>query len=226
MVLTQTMSHQNSPGSATPDTVHRGRRWRTLRSRHSAEYCCTTCTPWDGWCSWHRWCAESRASYRFERFDSVDSLSNNTTAGFKDDGRKEVISRDLHSVTIIIRVKLIITSSSVSKENHNHFVWRRKQSPQFESVLWINFFTKTILPLPFHLSSFPLTSRFFTDEAVGGGRAGVGLETGHLRLLHVGTKSRIAGLSRQPSQAGVGEGWQVFPAPVWHVDLPQPNPGR
>lgn len=71
-------SYQNSPGSATPDTVRMGRRWRTRRSRHSAAYCCTTCTPWPGWCSWRSWCAKSRASYRDEHSDSVDSLRKQT----------------------------------------------------------------------------------------------------------------------------------------------------
>ena len=71
-------SYRYSPGSATPDTVRRGRRWRRPRSRRSAACCCTTCTPWPGWCSWRSWCVKSRASYRDEHSDSVDSLSSRT----------------------------------------------------------------------------------------------------------------------------------------------------
>lgn len=81
-------------------------------------------------------------------------------------------------------------------------------------------------PALFLLRSFFLTGRFFTDEAVAGGRAGVGFETGHVGSLQVGAEARVAGLSGQPSQAGVGEGWHVLPAPVRHVDLPQADPGR
>lgn len=55
-------------------------------------------------------------------------------------------------------------------------------------------------------ASFFLTGRFFADEAVAGGRAGVGFQTGHLGSLQVGAEARVAGLSGQPSQAGVGEG--------------------
>lgn len=78
MSVTLPPSYHCSPGSATPDTVHRGRRWRTPRSRRSAACCCTTCTPWPGWCSWRSWCVKSRASYRDEHSDSVDSLSSRT----------------------------------------------------------------------------------------------------------------------------------------------------
>lgn len=61
-------------------------------------------------------------------------------------------------------------------------------------------------PALFLLRSFFLTGRFLADEAVAGGRAGVGFETGHVGSLQVGAEARVAGLSGQPSQAGVGEG--------------------
>lgn len=70
-----------------------------------------------------------------------------------------------------------------------------------------------------------LTGRFLADEAVRGGRARVGFEAGHLRPLQVGAEPRVAGLTGQPAQAGVGEGGRVLPAPVGHVDLPQTHPG-
>ena len=70
-----------------------------------------------------------------------------------------------------------------------------------------------------------LTGGFFTDQAVGGGGAGVGFEPGGLRPLQVGAEARVAGLARRPPQAGVGEGRRVLPAPVRHVDLPQADPG-
>lgn len=42
---------------------------------------------------------------------------------------------------------------------------------------------------PIVLPSFSLTGRFFADEAVCGGRAGVGFQTSHLHPLQVGTES-------------------------------------
>ncbi len=176
-------SHQHSPGSATQDTVHRGRRWHTPKSRRSVAYCHTTCTPWPGWCSWHSWCAESRASYRDEHPDSVDSLSNGTNGERARDKSLDV---------------------------------------GWEVIYWRIKFRGS----PFLAHSFFLTSRFFTDQAVGGGRAGVGFKTSHLCPLQVCTEAWVAGLSRQPSQAGVGEWWRVLPAPVGYIDLPQANPGR
>lgn len=160
-------SHRCSPGSATPDTVRRGRRRRRPRSRRSAACCCTTCTPWPDWCSWRSWCAGSTASYRDGRSGSASSLSSGTGTVF-------------------------------NPHNLN----------KFGSFLLI------------------LTGRFLADEAVRGGRARVGFEAGHLRPLQVGAEPRVAGLTGQPAQAGVGEGGRVLPAPVGHVDLPQTHPGR
>ena len=59
-----------------------------------------------------------------------------------------------------------------------------------------------------------LTSSFFTDEAVGSCSAWIGFESRHLRLLQVGTETRVTGLSGQPAQAAVGEGGHVLPTPV------------
>lgn len=59
-----------------------------------------------------------------------------------------------------------------------------------------------------------LTCSFFTDEAVGSGSAWIGPQTGHLRLLQVGTETGVTGLARQPAQAAVGERGHVLPAPV------------
>lgn len=188
MSVTLPPSYHCSPGSATPDTVHRGRRWRTPKSRRSAACCCTTCTPWPGWCSWRSWCVKSRASYRDEHSDSVDSLSSRTKR------ERQTINSELY--------------------------WSQNK-------LWPSEFLQPHPPPAlFLLRSFFLTGRFFTDEAVAGGRAGVGFETGHVGSLQVGAEARVAGLSGQPSQAGVGEGWHVLPAPVRHVDLPQAHPGR
>lgn len=71
-----------------------------------------------------------------------------------------------------------------------------------------------------------LTCSFFTDEAVGSGSTWIGPKARHLRLLQVGTETRVTGLARQPAQAAVGEGGHVLPTPVWHVDFPQAHPGR
>lgn len=75
------------------------------------------------------------------------------------------------------------------------------------------------------LLGFILTRRFLTDEAVGGGRARVGFESGHLCPLQEGAEARVAGFPGEPAQAAVGEGGHVLPAPVGHVDLPQAHPG-
>lgn len=56
--------------------------------------------------------------------------------------------------------------------------------------------------------------------------AGLRLQAAGRRLGQVSAEARVAGLAGQPLQAGVGEGRHVLPAPVGHVDLPQPHPGR
>lgn len=71
-----------------------------------------------------------------------------------------------------------------------------------------------------------LTSGFFTDEAVGSGRTGVGPEPSHLRLFQVSAETRVAGLPGQPPEATVGERRHVFPTPVRHVDFPEAHPWR
>lgn len=69
-------SYLHSPGSATPDTGHRGRRWRRPTSPRSAVYWHTTYTPWNGWCSWHSWFAGHMGFYRDGQLDSEHSLKN------------------------------------------------------------------------------------------------------------------------------------------------------
>lgn len=56
--------------------------------------------------------------------------------------------------------------------------------------------------------------------------AGLRLQAAGRRLGQVAAEARVAGLARQPLQAGVGEGRHVLPAPVGHIDFPEPHPGR
>lgn len=56
--------------------------------------------------------------------------------------------------------------------------------------------------------------------------AGLGLQAAGRRLGQVAAEAGVAGLAGQPLQTGVGEGRHVLPAPVGHVDLPEPDPGR
>lgn len=71
-----------------------------------------------------------------------------------------------------------------------------------------------------------LTSSFLTDEAVGGGSAGIRSQARHQGFLQVSTEPRVTRLTRKPAQAAVGEGRHVLPAPVGHVDFPQTHPRR
>ena len=66
----------------------------------------------------------------------------------------------------------------------------------------------------------------FTQAAVHRVDAGLSLQPGGRRLGQVATEPGVAGLPGQPLQGGVGEGGHVLPAPVGHVDFPQPHPGR
>lgn len=61
---------------------------------------------------------------------------------------------------------------------------------------------------------------------VDGVDAGLRLQAAGGGLGQVAAEARVAGLAGQPLQAGVGEGGHVLPAPVGHVDLAQPHPGR
>lgn len=56
--------------------------------------------------------------------------------------------------------------------------------------------------------------------------AGLRLQAAGRRLGQVAAEACVTGLAGQPLQAGVGEGRHVLPAPVGHVDLPEPHPGR
>lgn len=66
----------------------------------------------------------------------------------------------------------------------------------------------------------------FTQAAVHWVDAGLCLQSAGRRLGEVATEAGVTGLAGQPLQGGVGEGRHVLPAPVRHVDLPQPHPGR
>lgn len=64
-----------------------------------------------------------------------------------------------------------------------------------------------------------------TQAAVHGVDAGLSLQAAGRRLGQVAAEAGVAGLPGQPLQGGVGEGRHVLPAPVRHVDLPEPHPG-
>lgn len=65
----------------------------------------------------------------------------------------------------------------------------------------------------------------FTQAAVHRVDAGLSLQAAGRRLSQVAAEAGVAGLPGQPLQGGVGEGRHVLPAPVRHVDLPEPHPG-
>lgn len=108
---------------------------------------------------------------------------------------------------------------------------------QDERVLWLGFpankhkitapqnsYLKVDLACGKWVSVF-LTCSFLTDETKSGCSARIGLQARRLRLLQIGTETRVTGLPRQPVQAAVCEGSHVLPTPVWHIDLPQAHPG-
>lgn len=56
--------------------------------------------------------------------------------------------------------------------------------------------------------------------------AGLRLQPAGGRLGQVAAEAGVAGLPGEPLQGGVGEGRHVLPAPVRHVDFPEPHPRR
>lgn len=56
--------------------------------------------------------------------------------------------------------------------------------------------------------------------------AALRLQAAGRRLGQVAAEAGVAGLAGEPLQAGVGERRHVLPAPVGHIDLPQPHPRR
>lgn len=66
----------------------------------------------------------------------------------------------------------------------------------------------------------------FTQAAVHRVDAGLCFQSAGRRLGQVAAEPGVARLAGQPLQSGVGEGRHVLPAPVRHVDLPEPHPGR
>lgn len=66
----------------------------------------------------------------------------------------------------------------------------------------------------------------FAQAAIHRAYAGLSFQSGGCRLGQVAAKPGVAWLTRQPLQGGVGERRHVLPAPVGHVDFPEPYPRR
>lgn len=65
-----------------------------------------------------------------------------------------------------------------------------------------------------------------TQAAVHRVDAGLCFQSAGRRLGQVAAEAGVARLAGEPLQGGVGEGRHVLPAPVRHVDLPEPHPRR
>lgn len=99
---------------------------------------------------------------------------------------------------------------------------------------WGNFFFEHIHRLIIFTLEYIVTTclslvfkptRPFTQAAIHWVDAGLCFQSTGCWLCQVATEPSVTWLARQPLQTGVGEGWHVLPAPVWHVNFPEPHPG-